>query len=111
VETFDVFLSAIHNLAYGLADDGTDNIEFNVMLTHDGAVIVMTHPSQPMDDVTEERFALLAKMGVKQIQRNRAILACPEHRWDFEFDAVYLDGAKDALCQCGARRSEVKTPA
>lgn len=61
-----------------------------------------------LDAGDEERIAGMARLAVMGIRRDRRVAACPGHEWEYEYEAAYLDGKPDALCRCGARRSEVE---
>lgn len=70
-------------------------------------IVLVVTEDVALEERDLEQAASYAKLAVLGIRRDRQIASCPGHQWGEEFEAVYLDGAADALCACGARRSEV----
>jgi len=91
--------------------DGTEQIRWYAMCNalREGPIRLVLVVTEDVDlrDRDEALIVDFARLATEAIKRDRRIAACAGHEWEFGFDADYLDGERDAICRCGARRSEV----
>lgn len=100
------FAGLIEEIAAIWNDGGTKR--FYLVTTPGISVLAVVDKDADFDERMEEQAAVNAKLAIMGMAGQARIEACPEHTWDFEFEALYLGGQLDAVCRCGARRSGIR---